>query len=150
MTIRCAHGDTASYPLAVVKINIGGKDIIMTASVSGTLPASVLLGWNIPELMDFVANGQPTHNQPDALAVMTHLQRRQQQGSLDPEHTEPEAQLNGLPIRRPIICLILMILSLPLQVRRNPLSLTHRNVRTAVSTDTLLRQQVAASQTPST
>ena len=94
VTIRCAHGDTASYPLAVVKINIGGKDIITTAGVSGTLPASVLLGWDIPELMDFVANGQPTHNQADALAVMTRLRRRQQQGTLDPEHTEPEAATN--------------------------------------------------------
>ena len=29
VTIRCAHGDTASYPLAVVKITIGGKDPII-------------------------------------------------------------------------------------------------------------------------
>ena len=44
VTIRCAHGDTASYPLAAVKINIGGKDIITTAGISSTLPASALLG----------------------------------------------------------------------------------------------------------
>lgn len=55
-TIRCAHGDKASYPLAAVKINIGGKNIITTAGVSSTLPASVLLGWDIPELLDFVAD----------------------------------------------------------------------------------------------
>ena len=70
--IRCAHGDTTSYPLAVVKINIGGKDILTTAAVSSTLPASVLLGWDVPELMNYV-----TDNEEDALAVMTRLQRRQ-------------------------------------------------------------------------
>ena len=48
VTIRCAHGDAVSYPVAVVKINIGGKDIITTAAVSSTLPASVLLGWDVP------------------------------------------------------------------------------------------------------
>ena len=44
VTIRCAHGDTVFYPLAVVKLNIGGKDIITRAAVSSTLPVSVLLG----------------------------------------------------------------------------------------------------------
>ena len=49
--IKCAHGDTVSYPLAGIKITIGGKDIITTASVSSTLPTSVLLGWDVPELV---------------------------------------------------------------------------------------------------
>ena len=44
VTIRCAHGDTFSYLLAAVKINIRGKDIITTAGVSNMLPASALLG----------------------------------------------------------------------------------------------------------
>ena len=30
VTIGCAHGDTSSYPLAAININIGGKDIITT------------------------------------------------------------------------------------------------------------------------
>ena len=34
VTICCAHGDTTSYPLAVVKINLGGEDIVTTAAVS--------------------------------------------------------------------------------------------------------------------
>ena len=48
--------------------NIGGKDIITTAAVSDTLPASVLLGWDVPELMNFVTDG-PEHSGEDALAV---------------------------------------------------------------------------------
>ena len=44
-------------------------------------------GWDIPELTDFVADGQSTRNQADALAVVTRLRRRRQQAQ---EHTEPE------------------------------------------------------------
>ena len=62
VTIRCTHGDTTSYPLAVVKITVGGKDIVTTAAVSGTLPASVLLGWDVPELTNFVADAQTAQN----------------------------------------------------------------------------------------
>ena len=61
--IRCAHGDTASYPLA------GGKDIITTAGVSSTLPASALLGWDVPELLEFVAD-RNVENSADALTAM--------------------------------------------------------------------------------
>jgi hypothetical protein len=57
---HCIHGDIASYPLAVAKITIGGKDIITTAAVSNTLPTFVLLAWDVPELMDFVAVEQYT------------------------------------------------------------------------------------------
>ena len=42
ITIRCAHGDTASYPVAVIKINIGGKDIVTTAGCPAHPPASAL------------------------------------------------------------------------------------------------------------
>ena len=61
---------------------IGGKDIITTAGVSSTLPASALLGWDVPELLDFVASGRNVTNTADALAVMTRLRRRQQQEAL--------------------------------------------------------------------
>ena len=49
--IKCTHWDTVSYPLAAVMVTIGGKDIITTAAVSSTLPTSVLLGWDVPELV---------------------------------------------------------------------------------------------------
>ena len=134
--IRCAHGDTASYPLAAVKVTISGKDIIITAGVSSTLPASALLGWDIPELLEFVAD-RNVGNSADALAAM---RRRQQQEALDrdppsqeggasatetktlPETPwdEPELfrqrmtnSLQPLKTQTLIWCLILMILSIP-------------------------------------
>ena len=90
VTICCVHRDTASYPLAVVKINIGGKDIITTAAVSDTLPASVLLGWDVPELMNFVTDG-PERSGEDALAVMTRLQSRRPQNLGDQPETDVQA-----------------------------------------------------------
>ena len=49
VTIHCAHRHTSSYPLAVVAIVTSGKDIITT---TGTLPTSVLLGCDVPKLID--------------------------------------------------------------------------------------------------
>ena len=50
VTIRCAHGDTVLYPLAQVQVKIDGKELDIEAAVSETLPMSVLLGTDIPEL----------------------------------------------------------------------------------------------------
>ena len=61
--IKCAHGDTMSYPLAAVKIAIGGKEIITTAAASSTLPTSALFGWDVPELMDYIP-GAPSRKEP--------------------------------------------------------------------------------------
>ena len=105
VTIRCAHGDTSSYPLAAIKLNIGGKDIITTAGVSSTLPASALLGWDVPELLNFVAAGRNVENCADAPAVMTRLRRQQQEArNQEPSHQEVEASPNQvyrtLPVSR--------------------------------------------------
>lgn len=54
VSIQCAHGDVVSYPLAAVKITIGGKEFIVHAAVAGSLPVAVLLGWDVPELMGLV------------------------------------------------------------------------------------------------
>ena len=89
--IHCAHGDTASYPLAAVKITIGGKDIITTAGVSSTIPASALLSWDVPELLVFVAD-RNVGNSADTLAAMTCLRHCQQQEALD---RDPPSQEGG-------------------------------------------------------
>ena len=75
--IRCAHGDTVAYPLAAIKITIDGKDIITTAAVSSTLPASALLGWDVPELITYLTGIRPEQDKM-ALAT-TRLQAHQPQ-----------------------------------------------------------------------
>ena len=64
ITIRCAHGDSVSYPLAKVKITLGGRDIVAESAVASRPPVAALLGWNIPNLMAFVKPQQVS----DALA----------------------------------------------------------------------------------
>ena len=50
ITLRCVHGDTVLYPLAEVEIEVSGVVIRVLAAVSDTLPVSVLLGTDVPEL----------------------------------------------------------------------------------------------------
>ena len=72
VTIQCAHGDVVSYPLAAVKITLGGKEIIVHAAVAKSLPVAALLGWDIPELMGLVKPTPEVHsNATKVLAVVT-------------------------------------------------------------------------------
>ncbi len=79
-TIRCAHGDTALYPLAEVELEVEGRRIVVEAAISETLPMSVLLGTDVTELKELL--GSPKRD--DALAVVTRAEakRRQEQGSV--------------------------------------------------------------------
>ena len=44
VTIRCAHGDTVLYPLAVLELEVDGISIPVEAAASESLPEPVLLG----------------------------------------------------------------------------------------------------------
>ena len=52
--IRCAHGDTVVYPLALVDITLGGCSVQMEAAVSETLPLDALLGTDVPVLKQLI------------------------------------------------------------------------------------------------
>ena len=54
VAIRCAHGDTVLYPLAKISLEVDGKSIVVEAAVSETLPMSVFLGTDIPELTELL------------------------------------------------------------------------------------------------
>ena len=96
--IKCAHGDVVSYPLAVVKFNIGGQDIITHAAVSNTLPASALLGWDVPQLMSFV-NKENDVVEPEtpeqALVVLTRGQQEKAKKTLRDEALTGPTPLAG-------------------------------------------------------
>ena len=77
VTIQCAHGDVVTYPLAAVKITVGGKEIIVHAAVAKSLPVAALLGWDVPELIGFVKpnpDAEPSDT-IEALAVVTRQQK---------------------------------------------------------------------------
>ncbi len=81
VTIRCAHGDTVLYPLAKVTLEVDGFPLLVEAAVSETLPVSVLLGTDVPELGSLLglegAAGSAT-SEADALVVTTRAQARRQ------------------------------------------------------------------------
>ena len=90
IAIRCAHGDTVLYPLALVDLEINGHHIEVEAVLSGALPMPVLLGTDVPQLLDFIgqaffgeSQGQGTEN---VFAVTTRTQFLRQ--------TEQEAMLD--------------------------------------------------------
>ena len=57
-TVLCAHGNTVLYPLARVRIDVEGVGMEVRAAVSESLPMSVLLGTDVPEL------GRLLHSNP--------------------------------------------------------------------------------------
>ena len=70
-TIKCAHGDTVTYPLAEIELEIGDVSIVVEAAVSETLPMSVLLGTDVPVLANLLKGRRER-----AFAVVTRAQAR--------------------------------------------------------------------------
>ena len=80
VAIHCAHGDTVLYPLALVQMVVGGRDMKVKAAVSENLLMDVLLGTDVPDLPELLNHGSKVREKvADALAVVTRAQRKQQQ-----------------------------------------------------------------------
>ena len=54
--VRCAHGGTAYYPIAKLGVEIGGQTISIRTGVSERLPVQLLLGRDVPELLNLLAS----------------------------------------------------------------------------------------------
>ena len=80
VAIRCAHNNTIVYPLADVEIRIEGQCFTVQAGVSDTLPVSVLLGRDVPELLPLVSTGEdiPGGETDDVLVVTMRAQAKKQ------------------------------------------------------------------------
>ena len=82
--IRCAHGDTVMYPLATIEMQLGGVAFTVEAAVSDRLPMSVLLGTDVPQLVELLNGvGQETeangaNGQARDVLVMTRSQQEAQ------------------------------------------------------------------------
>eukprot|EP00731_Ephydatia_muelleri_P007554 Em0003g1802a len=50
--VKCAHGDEIAYPVARVKIVVEGVTYTLDVAVSDSLPVSVLLGRDVPDLVN--------------------------------------------------------------------------------------------------
>ena len=77
VTIRCAHGDTVLYPLANIEMEVNGLPIKVEAAVSETLPVSVLLGTDVPELTQLLeGEAAESSKQEEVMVVVTRAQAR--------------------------------------------------------------------------
>ena len=54
VSIHCPHGSSVTYPLAQVKIAIGDSSYDVEAAISDQLPVPVLLGRDVPELLEML------------------------------------------------------------------------------------------------
>ena len=70
VSVQCVHGDHVSYPLAKVKVVIDGRSYFVEAAVVKKLPASVLLGRDVPELVQISGATE------EVLAAMTRAQAK--------------------------------------------------------------------------
>ena len=89
--IQCAHGDAIAYPLAAIELEIQGKSVLVNAAVSDTLPQSVLVGTDIPGMLEMLQTRNGTEEEKakpleKALVVMTRSRTRGQptEGTTEP------------------------------------------------------------------
>ena len=75
VTIRCAHGDSITYPLADVRVSVGKERFAVRAAVSKTLPASVLLGRDNPGLMALLGLTTGKEKNEDSSLVLADTTR---------------------------------------------------------------------------
>ena len=95
--IQCAHGDITTYPLADVELVIDGVAQEIRVGVAQSLPHSVLLGTDVPHLIDLLAT--PTPDAPEDALVATRAQLRRQERDASLRYTrqlEDDARTHSL------------------------------------------------------
>lgn len=83
VAIRCAHGDTVLYPLADVTLEVEGRQIVVEAAVSDTLPMSVLLGTDNTELAELLADGEDKEAEDAMHSLSLPEHRRREKRTVD-------------------------------------------------------------------
>ena len=79
LELKCVHGDVARYHLVLVKVVVEGRRLKIKAGVAGKLLVDVLLGTDVPELMELVSGPEEKY------LVVTSVQTQWQ-------HTEEERE----------------------------------------------------------
>ena len=78
VAIRCAHGDTVLYPLAKIALEVEGQKMVVEAGVSNSLPMSVLLGTDNPELLGILCEMDQGLKEDKAYAVTMRAEHQKQ------------------------------------------------------------------------
>ena len=70
VAVQCAHGECIRYPVADIDVEVGGRKLTVRAGVADKLPVPVLLGRDIPELLELLT----TREHRELVAVTTRSQ----------------------------------------------------------------------------
>ena len=101
VTVLCAHGDTALYPLAKVKIDVEGLKLEVKAAVSESLPVSALLGTDTTQLGQLLLSNPLTVHTPgveQALVATRAQSRRQAEEEREQETREARSSIRPRPL----------------------------------------------------
>ena len=93
-SLRCAHGDVMAYPLADVRMEVGGTGINVRAAVSERLPVSVILGTDVPEMRLLLSRPRAG----EALVVTRAQAKRQTDAEREAQRKEVECQVRPNPV----------------------------------------------------
>ena len=107
VTVRCAHGDTVLYPLAKIDLELDGVNVSVKAAVADKLPASVLLGTDVPELGRLLrVNPMAIHSEvvEEALVVRTRAQTKKEEAEEAMRVTkEKESGVQAKPLEEELL-----------------------------------------------
>ncbi|KAL5515882.1 hypothetical protein EMCRGX_G001127 [Ephydatia muelleri] len=78
VTIRCAHGDNVLYSVTHVNLVVDGVPLVVEAVVSKSLPVSVLLGTDVPELASLVSGGKANQESETVPEKSSHITTKKQ------------------------------------------------------------------------
>ena len=99
ITVQCAQGDVVTYPLAKVELEVKGRALTVKAAVSDTLPQSVLLGTDVPDLSELLR----PERQEKALTVVTRSQtKRAEINRIEQAEMEKIEEVTTTPSRRKV------------------------------------------------
>ena len=72
---RCVQGNVVPYPLAMVKVVVDGRELVIKAGLAEMLPVDVLLGTDIPDLMKLIRS----ETEEKEYLVLTRAQATQEE-----------------------------------------------------------------------
>ena len=95
VTIRCAHGDTVLYPLAEVDMELQGMKIKVEAAVSPNLPASVLLGTDVPVLKELLGDSIKLEGRREEVVLVTVTRAQKKKQLIEEDAERQQEQESG-------------------------------------------------------
>ena len=93
IAVQCIHGDTETYPLAEVQLEVDGTQLQVEAAVSEKLPVAAILGEDVPQLRKLLQSTEEEKNGAGSMHEKCNL--GEQEDMTDQERAmEESSQVN--------------------------------------------------------